>query len=423
MSVDPAWFQQQGEDASIFASVYSPFESDAPQRIAVAVSGGGDSMALLHVLAGLVRQTGQQLHAVTVDHGLRAASADEAAFVCDQCAKLGVVHETLRWERTATTGNLQDQARVARYDLMSRWAADNQISHVLLGHTATDQAETFLLRLGRASGIDGLSGMRPRWTERGVTFLRPFLSHERATLRDYLTRHEVVWIDDPSNEDIRFDRVKARQALIALAPLGISVADLNRVSQNLHAELDVILAAAQDAATQIVSLDRGDVVLDCARFAALLPALRRRLLVRSIMWVSSARYAPRARSIARVDAAITEGKSTTLGGCRITVKDNGARVSREFKAVRDETSGTREIWDGRWQLAGPHDKALEIRALGLAGLRACPDWRQSGLPRASVLCTPAVWSNDRLIAAPVVGRSNGWTAQIVADFHILPFAH
>ena len=423
MSVDLAWLQAQADDLPIFASIHQSFLTKPPDRIAVAVSGGGDSIALLHAFRRYTQQSGQLLFAVTVNHGLRPEASDEAQFVADFCADHDVPHQILRWKHKAETGNLQDQARRARYDLIARWARQNKIGHVAIGHTATDQAETFLMRLARESGIDGLSGMRHRWIEDGVQFHRPFLWHTREELREFLVRHDVPWIDDPSNDDLRFERVKARKALDVLAPLGITVETLLTVTHHLTMERAVIQTAVLEAERKIMRLDRGDVLFDRKAFRFCQPELGRRLLVNALMWVSSSGYAPRTRSVERVLRTIRDGKPTTLAGCRILVRDNEIRISRELRAVRDVHSSTRQLWDGRWRLKGRHDKTLQVRALGPEGLRQCTDWKEQGLPRASLLATPAIWHGDTLIAAPVAGLSNGWTAQIVADFHDKAFAH
>ncbi|MGV8951126.1 MAG: tRNA lysidine(34) synthetase TilS, partial [Cypionkella sp.] len=193
------------------------------QRLAVAVSGGSDSLALLHLAHQAAGQLGWDLQAVTVDHGLRDEAAQEAAQVGAICAGLGVPHQVLRWDHGEISGNLQDQARRARYALMTDWARAQGIARVWIGHTADDQAETFLMGLSRAAGLDGLSGMRPDWVEAGVRFERPLLGVSRANLRAYLTRRGVVWLEDPSNQNDRFARVRARRALTMLQPLGITV--------------------------------------------------------------------------------------------------------------------------------------------------------------------------------------------------------
>jgi len=99
------------------------------------------------------------------------------------------------------------------------------------------------------------------------------------------------------------------------------------------------------------------------------------------------------------------------------------RITREHQALRDMTGATDRPWDGRWQLDGPHDPALHVAALGEAGLRLCPDWRETGLPRAALLASPAVWEGERLIAAPLAGVNPDWSARIVADFHATLLSH
>ena len=180
-------------------------------------------MALLHMVAEIASRTGRAVCALTVDHRLRPEAAAEAAFVGRACKALGVPHEVLVWDHGAIVGNLMDAARDARYRMMADWARGRGIGFVLLGHTADDQAETFLMGLARSAGLDGLTGMRPHWQQGGVTFLRPLLGLSRAALRSYLQGKGQVWIDDPTNDNDRYTRVKARRALKALKPLGVTV--------------------------------------------------------------------------------------------------------------------------------------------------------------------------------------------------------
>ena len=137
---------------SLRAIARSAIKEVSNGRIGVAVSGGSDSMAALHILAGVAAESGVAIHAATVDHGLRPEAADEARQVAKVCVALAVPHEVLRWEHMEISGNLQDQARQARYRLIAGWARERGLSAVVLGHTLDDQAETFLMRLARSSG-------------------------------------------------------------------------------------------------------------------------------------------------------------------------------------------------------------------------------------------------------------------------------
>ena len=152
------------------AALAGRFSTDT--RLGVAVSGGSDSTALLHLAAGWAARNNVKLRVATVDHRLRAASADEARQVSRQASALDLAHHTLDWTG-APVGNLQNAAREARKALLGDWARRHGLDAVLLGHTATDQAETVLLRLARGSGVDGLAGMTPQSRDYGVTWLRP----------------------------------------------------------------------------------------------------------------------------------------------------------------------------------------------------------------------------------------------------------
>ncbi len=405
-----------GEDASLLHIPEWTYRGAWPARIAVAVSGGSDSMAVLHLFARLAGHRGGTLHAVTVDHRLRPEAAEEARFVARACERIGVAHATLVWEHGEISGNLQDQARRARHALIAGWARGEGIGDVVLGHTADDQAETFLMGLAREAGIDGLSGMRRSWQEDGVRWARPYLQTPRRDLSDYLTRHGIAWVEDPSNADERFLRVRARRALVALAPLGITVAGLARAATNLALARGDLVELALRAAAAIARTEAGGVIFDLAGWKRAGNDTRRRLLIAALRWVGSAHHAPRAAQIARFEAAIWQGRAATLAGCRLHSGDAAFSILREPSAVAGLATPTEALWDGRWRLDGPHAAGLTVRALGAEGLRACTDWRATGLSRAALAVSPAVWRGERLVAAPLAGMANGWTAEIVTDF-------
>ena len=394
------------------------FSDQTPARIGVAVSGGSDSTAALLVCHETAERLGATLFAVTVDHGLRKEAADEAKFVAEICNRLGVSHRILRWQHSDIRGNLQDQARRARYDLISAWALENDIADVVLGHTANDRAETFLMRLSRAAGVEGLAAMRDCFVRDAVRFHRPFLDATRTDLREFLNDHGQVWIDDPSNEDQRFDRVKARAMLDTMRPLGVDVATLGAVADNIARARDALDHYTLRAARDLVVQDHGDLTLTRTPSDPVPAEIERRLLVAALRWISGADYAPRQSALMQMEAALSDADTFTVGGCLLTLDrapggaDHKLRITREWRAVRDEVVATGEIWDDRWRLTGPHQPDLQIRALGAEGLVVCPGWRETGIPRASLLASPSVWQKDRLISAPMAGFLNDWSAKL-----------
>jgi tRNA(Ile)-lysidine synthase len=144
--------------------------------------------------------------------------------------------------------------------------------------------------------------------------------------------------------------------------------------------------------------------------------IARRLRSKVIQWVGRLPYPPRASAMQHLMDGLSLEGTHTLGGCIVTVKDGQMRVMREANAVRLIKCATTDLWDGRWALDGPHEDDLRIAALG-DGIADCPDWRSAGLPRLSLMASPAVWRGDTLISAPLAGLQCGWTARIVADFH------
>lgn len=383
------------------------FAPPPPERIGVAVSGGSDSTALLHLFH---RAHPGKVLAVTIDHGLRAESAAEAAGVAALCAALGIAHTTLRWQGPLPAGNLMDQARRARLELLAEWARDREIAHIVLGHTADDQAETFLMNLARAAGLDGLSGMRDRWTENGIHWSRPFLHIGREDLRGYLRRQGLGWIDDPSNDNDRFARVRARKVLRALAPLGITVEGLGQTVQNLSSARQALNYAFMDLVAGMVTEKAGALSFPRSSYRHLMPDMQRRLLMAVIGWMGGAPYPPRSAAIFRLELSLLQDKDATLGGVRFRHGNDQILVTREPRAVQGAVT-LGQVWDHRWQVSGPPLENAEIAALGANGLQECPDWRAYA-PREALLTSPALWQNGRLIAAPLAGKAGEYRAEL-----------
>ncbi|MEL7257393.1 MAG: tRNA lysidine(34) synthetase TilS [Pseudomonadota bacterium] len=393
----------------------SLFFPSRPDKLGVAVSGGSDSLALLMLLVRWSDQGGPPICAVTVDHNLRPGSADEAQFVKSVCDRIGVPHDTLLWDGRRKSGNLTDAARRARYDLMADWAEERGISKVAVAHTQNDQAETFLMRLSREAGVDGLAAMSKTWRHGLTEFCRPLLGVERAELRAYLNAVGQTWIDDPTNTDEHYERTRARQAIDALAHLGVSPRTLSNVAQHMADVRGTLYWYVFLTAREHVQIDRGDLLFPRKQFRTLQRDISRRLVQKILNWISGAEYAPRGRSMDFMLEAIRGGTGMTLHGCEMTVNDDTLRFTREAQAVEGLRSPAGETWDGRWKLDGPWPAGAEIAMLGEAGMTECPDWRQTGLPATSLKASPAVWRDGHLVAAPLAGLGNGWSASLLRD--------
>ena len=136
-----------------------------------------------------------------------------------------------------------------------------------------------------------------------------------------------------------------------------------------------------------------------------------RLLAGAIRWVSGAPYRPRYEALAGVYDALVAGRAATLSGCHMTDRRGEWRIAREYEAVRDVVCAPGAEWDGRWIVEGPDSGAEAIRALGNDGLAACPDWRAAGLPRTTLLASPSVWRDGRLVAAPMAGMPGNYVVK------------
>lgn len=383
---------------------------DFPRSIGLAVSGGGDSMAMLALAHDWARPMGVGLQVVTVDHGLRDASVAEAAMVAGECAALGHPHSTLTWAWDGQ-GNLQDAARRARRDQIGSWAIERGLSHVLFAHTRDDQAETVLMRLARGSGVEGVAAMAPATTVRRTDggawqLLRPLLDVARGDLRHHADTLHLPYVDDPSNDDPRFDRVRVRAALEHLSDLGITPEGLARTAHRMGRARVALAARAADIADRIQIAEpriTGHVLLDRDGFAPVERDTQLRLLAAALQLVTGAPYRPRAAALEALLDRIAGGGGGTLSGAQVHVGATTLRIAREYAAVA-ETSAPGDgtgVWDGQWYGRGLPGQML--RALGPDGwaqLGALPD---DAPPHAAALSLPALFDGARLVACPGLG--------------------
>lgn len=217
------------------------------RALLVAVSGGPDSVALLALLAEWVRTPGRpQLHAATVDHGLRPEATTEADAVAGLCHKLGVAHATLRWEGVKPEAGIQAEARRARYALLGEQARRLGGAVLVTAHTLDDQAETMLMRIAHGSGPSGLAGMRVRAGVEGVVLVRPLLGIPKARLIATAQARGLPFVSDPSNADARFERVRWRELMPALTQEGLTAERFGRLGERMARLEDAVKRRARD---------------------------------------------------------------------------------------------------------------------------------------------------------------------------------
>ena len=309
----------QGDDFSKLLSRLGPFE-DRP-HLAVAVSGGADSMALLRLAAAWARARRGKVTALTVDHGLRPDSAAEARQVARWCRTLRIPHAVLRWEGAKPATGIQAAARAARYALLEDWCAAHAVLHVLVAHHADDQAETIALRRERGSGEDGLAGMAAIVETRRIRILRPLLAVPKARLVATLLRARQGWIEDPSNRDPRFARARLRGG--RLPRHGSRHAETRRARE---ARVAAILASAWVHPS-------GWAQADAAALAAAGPELGRRVLARLLQCVGGAGYPPATAKLETLWRALADGRlarARTLAFCRVQTRGPHVVVAREL---------------------------------------------------------------------------------------------
>ena len=259
-----------------------------------------------------------------VDHGLRPQSHEDALEAARWARAAGLSAHVLHWQGSKPELNIEDRARTERYRLLGGWCAAHRVPDLFVAHTREDQAETFLLRLGRGSGVDGLSAMGaiaplPIWGNLKVRLLRPLLDFGRAELRDFLTARGAPWLEDPMNEDSRFARVRIRKILPRLAAAGIPVQRIAEAARHLARAREALDAATEDFLSRHARLQSNFALLDAAALASARREIGLRALCAILGHIGAPAYRPRFERLEALFDAILAGgfAARTLSGCRV----------------------------------------------------------------------------------------------------------
>jgi tRNA(Ile)-lysidine synthase len=328
------------------------------RHVALAVSGGSDSVALMRLAKGWAdgNHPDLKLSVLTVDHGLRPESAEEAGRVGEWAGALGLSHHVLAWDGPKPETGLQAKARDARYGLMVGWCRDNDAGLLLTGHTLDDQAETVLMRLERSFSPLSLAGIATDGKWDGFPLLRPFLKTRREALRDYLSGIGQDWIEDASNADRRFERVRVRQAMNGLDGKGVTaerLAALAEASARTGQLLDRL--SRQWLSRWLTEEEAGICHAPKEPFLALPEALQQHILACIVRHYGGGQSQPEPDELRRLARWVAEGPvRCTLGGALMGRRKQGFWATREAGRIRPEPlvipeSGS-AVWDGRFRV-------------------------------------------------------------------------
>jgi tRNA(Ile)-lysidine synthase len=399
------------DDAEFAAALAGLAAFEARPFIAVATSGGPDSLALTILAERWARAHGGRIQALSVDHRLRPESAAELHRLAEWLRARGIRHEILVWAGAKPTTGIEEAARAARYDLLATWCRAHGCLHLLLAHHREDQIETHLIRQRAGSGPDGLAGMSAIRELDSCRVLRPLLGFPRARLRAVLEAEGQPWISDPSNRDPVFERARLR-AQLASAGAGERRSATGEIRRRGCARVLRARARARLLAGAVALHPAGFARVDAGLLTAPQEAAAAALAA-IVMTIGGGRYPPRRASVAQLRAALVAGaRGATLGGCCFVRWRGDILVRRELAhaaAPRRLVPGASLLWDRRFLVSLPQSAAgpVVISYLGAAGAmtldrrRGRPRW--SPLPRLLYPALPAAQDEHGLAAVPHLG--------------------
>ena len=400
---------------------HKEMESLEDKSFGLAVSGGGDSIALLVLASKWAKINQKCIKVVTVNHNLRKEAKDEANFTNSFSQTLGLNHTILEWTKPHKRGNLQSEAAFARKKLISNWAKLNTIKTVLLAHSLDDQVETILMRLARGSGVDGLAGMNKSKFIFGIKWYRPLLNVTRIELRNFLKLKKVSWVEDPTNQDKKFLRVKSRDVITQLNQIGINTNLLINTSLRMQNAKQVLNDVAAEATIKFIKLKKwGDLELNKDIFLYSRNDTILRILAGIICMISGNIYRPRYSELFNFAEALKKKKfkARTLGGVLARSLNEQTIVLRRepsFPKFIFKIPSNNFTWDNRWQVSilNKLKNNEKVGPLGVKGLLQIKKNSRKSKYEEGFLSTPTLYSNEEVISCPILNFGEGLTCKLI----------
>lgn len=315
-------------------------------NIAVGVSGGSDSLALILLLHQVLAGKGCRLAALTVNHHLREEADDEAAYVADLMKRLGIEHHILDWNHGEIVRGLEEKARVARYDLLQSWCRQNNFDKLMTAHHQKDQAETFVMRLQRGSGVDGLASIAEVSYRQDLCLVRPMLDFMPEELQNFLQERGILWMTDASNDCDDFLRVRIRKLLPILEKeIGLSAARIAGTARALNDVKEYISQLVGSFIADNVQKQEGPACSFCPEaFAGLHFEIKKRVLASLLKETGGCCYAPTFEELSRLCRMLSAAgfKGCTLAACEIIAFHKRIWVIPESK---ERLPSNRKQWE------------------------------------------------------------------------------
>lgn len=303
--------------------------------VAVGVSGGADSLALAIWAAENAKNCGIKIVALTVDHKLRSESTDEALYVAKIMKSFGVEHHILTWEGEKPRNSIEEAARAARYNLIKNWCFEHGIKSVMVAHHQLDQAETFFMRLLRGSGLDGLCGMSAVSDYEGLQILRPFLQTPPQKLKDFLNKRNIKWVEDSSNQNEDFLRVKIRKFLPILEEkIGLDAEKITKAMSTLSRSKEYIETQTEKfIKNNCKNIYEIAMNVSCKTLEQTHEEITYRFFVSVLKKIGKKHYQPRAEDVIRLQENIKKPsfRGATLADCEIFKSQNKIWIVPEDK--------------------------------------------------------------------------------------------